>query len=181
VTAWAHWRGMIARAGTDTRDGRRLLLEDFAPAHFVRLPVPVTARPKPVHLSGPLAATSLAPFVVVGRIDRVSVREPKTLQHHGKEIHGEGVLNLDDLFQVRPDLRETKFGVDGDGQGTHTAWPVGIEVKGGEFEGDENAGSVIVSGRWELIAMAIEHSDSVWPGVGIECYQFEDDGRIQAN
>lgn len=180
MTMWAHWRGLIARANCDTRDGRRLLLEDFPAAHFVRLPVPITARPKPVHTAGPLADTALAPFVVVGRIDRVSIREPKSLNHHGKEIYGEGVLNLDDLFQVRPDLRSTRIGLGEENQPKHELWPVGIVVDGGEFEGDENAGSIICAGRWELRSMAIEHEEAVWPGVGIELQQIQDDGHIRS-
>lgn len=178
MTMWAHWRGLIARANCDSRDGRRLLLEDFAAAHFARLPVPITARPEPVPV-GPEAA-SFAPFVVVGRVDRVSIREPKSLNHHGKEIYGEGVLNLDDLFEVRPDLRSTSIGMGEAMEMKHDLWPVGIEVVGGEFEGDPNAGSIICAGRWELSAMAIEHSEAIWPGVGIELQQIQDDGHVRA-
>lgn len=176
MTMWAHWRGLIARANCDTRDGRRLQLGDFAASHFVRLPVPIVARPKPVP-AGP-EATDFAPFVVVGRVDRVSIREPKSFNHHGKEIYGEGVLNLDDLFEVRPDLRSTSAPA-GDGvEMPHEPWPVGIVVNGGEFESGE--GQIICSGRWELASMAIEHEEAVWSGVGIELEQIQDDGRIES-
>lgn len=168
MTIWAHWRGLIARTGVDTRDGRRLELGDFEPAHFVRLPVPVTARPKP--------GTEADPFEIVGRVDRVSIRS--NVDGRGKDIHGEGVLNLDDLFRVRPDLRIANPVGPAD---EATLWPVGVAVIGGEFApGSELVGQpIVMQGAWELAALAIEHADSVWPGVGIELNQLEDDGRIK--
>lgn len=178
MTIWAHWRGLIARTGVDTRDGRRLELSDFPAAHFIRLPVAVTARPKPE------SASDFPAFTIVGRVDRVSIRSdsrpPGPADPGSKEIHAEGVLDLDALFEVRPDLRSTTFSgpiTPGDAV-EHDLWPVGIEVTGAELR--EDGDRVVCSGRWELMAMAIEHDTSVWPAVGLQLTRFEDDGRIKA-
>ena len=178
MTLWAHWRGLIARTGVATTDARRLELGEFEPAHFIRLPVPIMARPKPVHLSGPLAATSVGPGVVVGRVDRVSVRSdrrpPGPTDPRSKEIHGEGVINLHDLYHVRPDLQlPNRLTPEDDALGP---WPVGIEVGGAELR--EDGDQVVCSGPWELIGMAIEHESSAWPGVGLMIHTIEDDGRL---
>jgi hypothetical protein len=176
MTTWAHWRGLIARTGVPTTDGRLLVLGEFEPAHFVRLPVAVTARPKPVEI-GP-GATSYAPFEVVGRVDRVSVRSdrrpPGPNDPRSKEIHAEGVISLDALYQVRPDLRLPEvLRPNDDPLGP---WPVGVDLINAEIRQDGDR--AVCSGPWELMGLAIEHEDSVWPGVGIMIHTIEGDGRL---
>lgn len=171
MTTWAHWRGLIARTGVPTNDGRLLLLGEFEPAHFIRLPVPVTARPKPVEVGS--GASSFALFEVVGRVDRVSIRSdnrpPGPNDPRSKEIHGEGVLNLDDLRRVRPDLTFPEvLTPEDDALGL---WPVGIHVFGADIR--EDGDQIVCSGPWELMSMAIEHEDGVWPGVGLMIHTIE--------
>lgn len=174
MTTWAHWRGLIARLDIDTTDGRRLVVDGDALGHFVRLPVPVTARPK---LSETVRDAS--PPEVIGRIDQLSVRTPRVLNQHGRELHASGVINLNDLFIVREDLVGTTFTQSDDGQSQHEAWPVGIRVDGGDFTTTPE-GVIVVSGAWELAGMEIEHLPAVWAGVGIQLTDFEDDGWVKS-
>lgn len=177
MTTYASWKGLIARLDCDTNDGRRLVAASFAGAHFVRMPVPVFVMPKPVHLSSPLQATSTGPGEVCGRIDRVSVRRPDdtelmTKAPEGLEVYAEGMVTLEDVLRVRPDLAPPNVISQIDAPPSEL-WPVGITVIGGDFEGDPNAGAVSMAGAWELTGLTIEHQPSVWPGVGIMLTDFE--------
>ena len=173
MTTWVSWRGVIARLDEPTNDGRLLRKSDFAAVHFPAFPIPVFARPKRAPLD--LKATTDQPVVtpkeaqqpalVVGRIDRISVRraaDPFT----GYELYAEGMVTLEDLLTVRPDL-EIPTQLSADDEPSYP-WPVGIEVRNGVMEGDPDAGTFVCSGNWELAAMMIEEDPSVWPGVGIE-------------
>lgn len=172
MTTWITWEGVIARLDTPSDDGRTLRKSDFAAVHFPAFPIPVYARPKRSAAGVELAkAQEREPttYLVVGRIDRVSIRRAE--QAGGFELFAQGMITLEDLLSVRPDLKipnlltpDTSLGY---------PWPVGIEVRNGVMEGDPDAGTFVCSGSWELAAMMIEEDPSVWPGVGISPTGYE--------
>jgi hypothetical protein len=173
VTTWVSWKGVIARLDTPTNDGRMLRKSDFAAAHFPAFPIPVYARPKRTAASMEHAkARHREPTtpLVVGRIDRISVHRAEE-PFEGSELFAEGMITMEDLLTVRPDL-EIPNPLTPD-KPTGWPWPVGIEVRNGVMEGDPNAGTFVCAGNWELAAMMIEEDPSVWPGVGIEPTGFE--------
>lgn len=176
MTTWVSWKGVIARLDTPTNDGRMLRKSDFAAVHFPAFPIPVSARPKRAPLDAKVAGgehakkEAPAPNLIVGRIDRVSVRRAESPME-GYELYAEGMITMEDLLTVRPDL-EIPNPLTPDTP-TGYPWPVGVEVRNGVMEGDPDAGTFVCSGNWELAAMMIEEDPSVWPGVGIEPTGFE--------
>jgi hypothetical protein len=177
VTTWVTWKGVIARLDVPTTDGRLLRKSSFAAVHFPAFPIPVFARPKRPELEVKVEPTTPVqpreaqiPSLIVGRIDRVRVRRAEEPME-GYELSAEGMITMEDLLSVRPDL-EIPNPLTPDTP-TGYPWPVGIEVRNGVMEGDPNAGTFVCSGNWELAAMVIEEDPSVWPGVGISPTRFE--------
>lgn len=164
MTTIGHWNGIIARFGVPTNDGRGLEISSNELLHFSHLPMPVMARAKGETFGGE----------AVGAITHVRVETPPQMHRPGKDLWAEGMIDLDKLWVLRPDLKDDydhPAYLQGSDVPVPQYWPVGITVDGGEFEeADER---LTIAGAWQLTGFMIEEEPSVWPGVGIQLIKIE--------